>query len=186
MIEKGERTTEIGRLQRYAVDHVLDRTGRLVGGGGQKGRSVACIGSGPGSLACGAGLARRGYRVTVFDRRELCGGLNTYGIAAYKTRASDSLREVEMVKSLGVEFRQKTEIGRDVSFDQLEKDFDAIFVGVGLGETWAIDIPGVDLGGGRIVNKIIERTKTLPFPQIKIGRRVACIGAGNTAIDVVT
>src|SRR6267378_2372606 len=68
-------------------------------------------------------LARRGYRVTVFDRSELSGGLSTYGIAAYKTRAADSLREVEMVKSLGVKFRQKTEIGLDVSFAQLEKDF---------------------------------------------------------------
>jgi len=186
MVEKGERAIEIGRLQRYAVDHVLDRNIHLFCAGAPNGRSVACIGSGPASLACGAGLARRGYRVTVFDRRELSGGLNTYGIAAYKTRASDSLREVEMVKSLGVEFRQKTEIGRDVSFDQLEKDFDAIFVGVGLGETWAMDIPDEDLDGVCGAIEFIERTKTLPFPQIKIGRRVACIGAGNTAIDVVT
>jgi dihydropyrimidine dehydrogenase (NAD+) subunit PreT len=114
------------------------------------------------------------------------GGLNTYGIAAYKTRATDSLREVEMVKSLGVEFLQKTEIGRDVSFDRLEKDFDAIFIGVGLGETWAMDIPGEDLEGVCGALEFIERTKILPFEQISIGRRVACIGAGNTAIDVVT
>ena len=122
----------------------------------------------------------------MFDRGELPGGLSTYGIAAYKTRVSDSLREVEMVKSLGVEFRQKTEIGRDVSFDQLEKDFDAIFIGVGLGETWAMDIPGGDLEGVCGAIEFIERTKVLPFPQVSIGRRVACIGAGNTAIDVVT
>jgi dihydropyrimidine dehydrogenase (NAD+) subunit PreT len=186
MVEKGERAIEIGRLQRYAVDHVLDRNIHLFHAGTPNGRSAACIGSGPASLACAAELARRGYRVTIFDRRELPGGLNTYGIAAYKTRAVDSLREVEMVKSLGVEFRQKTEIGQDVSFAQLEKDFDAIFIGVGLGETWAMDIPGEDLEGVCGAIEFIERTKVLPFNQITLGRRVACIGAGNTAIDVVT
>jgi len=79
-----------------------------------------------------------------------------------------------------------TEIGLDVSFAQLEKDFDAIFIGVGLGETWAMEIPGEDLEGVCGAIEFIERTKVLPFPQVSIGRRVACIGAGNTAIDVVT
>ena len=186
MVEKGERAIEIGRLQRYAVDHVLDRNIRLFHAGAPNGRRAACIGSGPASLSCAAELARQGYHITIFDRRELPGGLSTYGIAAYKTRATDSLREVELVKSLGVEFRQKTEVGRDVSFDRLDKDFDAIFVGVGLGETWAMDIPGEDLEGVCGAIEFIERTKVLPFGQITIGRRVACIGAGNTAIDVVT
>jgi glutamate synthase (NADPH/NADH) small chain len=186
MVEKGERAIEIGRLQRYAVDHVLDRKISLFHAGAPNGRRVACIGSGPASLACAAELARRGYAVTLFDRRELPGGLDTYGIAAYKLRASDSLREVDMVKSLGVEFRQKTEIGRDVTFAQLEKDFDAIFIGVGLGETWAMDIPGEELEGVFGALEFIEHTKVGSFDQVVLGRRVACIGAGNTAIDVVT
>src|SRR5580692_764178 len=186
MLEKGEQAIEIGRLQRFAVDHVLDRDIRLFQPGAPNGRRVACIGSGPASLACAAQLARLGYRVTIFDRRELSGGLNTYGIAAYKTRVADSLREVEMVKSLGVEFRQRVEIGKDVTFAQLEKDFDAIFIGVGLGETWAMNIPGEDLEGVCGALEFIEPTKSLPFSQVKIGRRIACIGAGNTAIDVVT
>jgi glutamate synthase (NADPH/NADH) small chain len=186
MHEKGEEAIEIGRLQRYAVDHVLDRDIRLFQAGESNGRRVVCIGSGPASLACAAGLARQGYAVTVFDRGELPGGLSTYGIAAYKTRVSDSLREVEMVKSLGVEFRQKTEVGRDISFAQLEQDFDAVFIGVGLGETWAMNIPGEKLDGVCGAIEFIERTKILPFEQVSIGRRVACIGAGNTAIDVVT
>jgi glutamate synthase (NADPH/NADH) small chain len=186
MVEKGERAIEIGRLQRFAVDHVLDRKIQLFQAGQANGRRVACIGSGPASLACAALLARRGYSVTVFDRRELSGGLNTYGIAAYKTRIADSLREVEMVKSLGVAIRQNLEIGRDVSFNQLEKDFDAIFIGVGLGETWAMNIPGEDLQGVSGALEFIEATKSQPFSRVAIGRRVACIGAGNTAIDVVT
>lgn len=186
MLEKGERAIEIGRLQRFAVDHVLDKNIRLFQAGKPNGRRVACMGSGPASLACAAQLARQGFAVTIFDRRELAGGLNTYGIAAYKTRAADSLREVEMVKSLGVEFRQRVEIGKDISFAQLEKDFDAIFVGIGLGETWAMNIPGEDLDGVCGALEFIEQTKSMPFSHVKIGRRIACIGAGNTAIDVVT
>ena len=186
MVEKGEEAIEIGRLQRYAVDHVLDRNIRLFHAGAPNGRRVACIGSGPASLSCAAALARKGYAVTIFDRAELPGGLSTYGIAAYKTRVSDSLREVDMVKALGVLFRQKVEVGRDVSFAQMEKEFDAIFIGVGLGETWAMDIPGEDLEGVCGAMEFIERTKVLPFPQVSIGKRIACIGAGNTAIDVVT
>ena len=186
MVEKGEKAIEIGRLQRFAVDPVLDRKIPLFQAGHANGRRVACIGSGPASLACAALLARIGYRVTVYDRRELSGGLNTYGIAAYKTRMADSLREVDMIKSLGVEFRQNVEIGRDMSFVQLEKDYDAIFIGVGLGETWAMNIPGEDLDGVRGALEFIEPTKSLPFSRVVVGRRVACIGAGNTAIDVVT
>jgi dihydropyrimidine dehydrogenase (NAD+) subunit PreT len=186
MHEKEEKPIEIGRLQRYAVDHVLDRNIQLFHAGAPNGKRVALIGSGPASLACAAELAKLGYRTTIFDRNELPGGLDTYGIAAYKLRAQDTLREVELVRGLGVEFRQKTIVGSDVTFAQLEKDFDAIFIGVGLGETGALKIPGEDLQGVFGAMQFIEPTKVRPFAQLAIGRRVACIGAGNTAIDVVT
>src|SRR5712692_1279527 len=186
MHEKGEKAIEIGRLQRYSVDHVLDNKIALFRAGAANGKRVACIGSGPASLACAAELAQRGYRVTIFDRNELAGGLNTYGIAAYKTRAQDSLREVEFVRQLGVELRQKTAVGRDISFADLEKQFDAVFIGVGLGETWTLDLRGENLQGVYGAMEFIEQTKVKPFAGIEIGRRVACIGAGNTAIDVVT
>lgn len=186
MYEKGEQPIEIGRLQRYAVDFVLDHDIRLFRAGAPNGKRVACIGSGPASLACAAELAKWGYAVTIFDKNELAGGLNTYGIAAYKTRAADSLREVEFVRQLGVAIRQKTEVGRDVAFADLEKQFDAIFIGIGLGETWALDLPGENLAGVYGAMEFIERTKVEPFARIEVGRRVACIGAGNTAIDVVT
>jgi dihydropyrimidine dehydrogenase (NAD+) subunit PreT len=186
MVEKGVKPIEIGRLQRYAVDFVLDRKIQLFHAGLPNGRRVACIGSGPGSLACSSELAKLGYRVTIFDRNEIAGGLNTYGIAAYKLRAEDSLREAEMVRALGVEFKQKVEVGRDVSLAQLEKEFDAVFIGVGLGETWALDLPGEDLIGVCGAMEFIEATKMRSFSEVQVGRRIACIGAGNTAIDVVT
>ena len=154
--------------------------------GAPNGKRVACIGAGPAGLACASELAKWGYQVTIFDRMENPGGLNTYGIAAYKTRAAEAIREVDLVKQLGVEFRQNTEVGRDIRFSDLEKRFDAIFVGVGLGETWDLTLPGEDLPGVRGAIEFIEQTKVQPFHQVEIGRRIACIGAGNTAIDVVT
>ena len=184
--ERGERPIEIGRLQRYAVDHVLDNGVRLFCAGAPNGRRVACIGSGPASLACAAELAKWGYAVTIFDKNELPGGLNTYGIAAYKTRAHDSLREVEMVRGLGVELRQQVEVGRDIAWQELETQFDVIFIGIGLGETWALNLPGEELKGVCGAMEFIEQTKVKAFPEVEVGHRIACIGAGNTAIDVVT
>ncbi len=186
MQEKNEKPIEIGRLQRYSVDYVLDRRIKLFHAGSPNGKKVACIGSGPASLACAAELAQRGYKVTIFDRNELPGGLDTLGIAAYKLRAKDSLREVEMIRDLGVEFRQKVVVGKDKAFSDIEKEFDAIFVGVGLGETWDLEIPGNELAGVAGALEFIEATKMRPFGDVPVGRRVACIGAGNTAIDVVT
>jgi dihydropyrimidine dehydrogenase (NAD+) subunit PreT len=186
MHEKGERAIEIGRLQRYAVDYVLDNKIQLFHAGAPNGKRVACIGSGPASLACAAQLARQGYDVTLFDRNEQPGGLNTYGIAAYKTRAEQAIREADLVKQLGVKFRQNTTVGKDISFAQLEKDYAAVFVGVGLGETWALNLPGEDLHGVYGAIEFIEATKKQAFRSVEVGKRVACIGAGNTAIDVVT
>lgn len=186
MHEKGEHPIEIGRLQRYAVDYVLDNNIQLFVAGAPNGKRIACVGSGPASLACAAELAKWGYDVTIFDRNELPGGLNTYGIAAYKMRATDAIREADLVKQLGVKFRQQVEVGRDVAFVDLENEFDAIFIGVGLGETWALNLPGEHLHGVYGAIEFIEKTKVQPFQEVEIGKRVACIGAGNTAIDVVT
>src|SRR5579863_7238649 len=145
MHEKGESPIEIGRLQRYAVDYVFEKNVELFHAGAPNGKRVACVGSGPASLACAAELVKLGYDVTIFDRNELPGGLNTYGIAAYKARAADAIRETDLVKQLGVKFRQKIGVGRDISFADVEKQFDAIFIGIGLGEPWSLSLPGEDL-----------------------------------------
>jgi dihydropyrimidine dehydrogenase (NAD+) subunit PreT len=195
-----ERPVEIGRLQRYAVDYVLDREITLFRAGQPNGWRVACIGSGPASLACAADLAQRGYEVEIFDRNHAPGGLNTYGIAAYKSRAEDSLREVRMIEALGVKIRQgvevvvspatvggrKSKVESTLSLADLEQRFDATFIGVGLGETWDLQLPGEDLRGVYGAIEFIERTKSEPFSQVDVGLRVAVIGAGNTAVDVVT
>jgi dihydropyrimidine dehydrogenase (NAD+) subunit PreT len=188
-----ERPVEIGRLQRYAVDYALDRGVALFHAGQPNGRRVACIGSGPASLACAAALAQRGYEVEIFDRNPAPGGLNTYGIAAYKSRAEDSLREVKLVEALRVKIHQGVEVRGECeaaagfrTLADLESRFDAIFIGVGLGETWDLQLPGEDLHGVYGAIDFIERTKSEPFEEVDVGMRVAVIGAGNTAIDVVT
>jgi dihydropyrimidine dehydrogenase (NAD+) subunit PreT len=110
MNKEGQKPIEIGRLQRYAVDYALDNNIRLFQAAPVNGRRVACLGSGPASLACAADLAKWGYEVVVYDKNPMPGGLNTYGIAAYKTRAWESLREAKMVEDLGVKFHQGVEL----------------------------------------------------------------------------
>src|SRR5947209_12890069 len=101
-------------------------------------------------------------------------------------RARDVAMEVEMVRSLGVEIRSGVTIGKAVSVAELERDYDATFIGVGLGETEDLRIPGEDLAGCRDALSFIEETKSKSFDQVQVAKRVAVIGAGNTAIDVVT
>src|SRR5215467_4282831 len=133
MNAREQRPIEIGRLQRFAMDHFYSNGARLtVPQTASKGR-VACIGGGPASLACAAELRRNGIAVTIFDSRPLPGGLNTYGVAEYKLRPADSLKEVALVRSMGVEFQTEVEVGSRVPIEALEEKYDAIFLGVGLG-----------------------------------------------------
>ena len=183
---EGKRPVEIGRLQRHAVDHVLDRGIKVLQAGKENGHRVAMIGAGPASLACAAELRRLGYGAVIFDSKPHPGGLNTYGIAAYKMRAEDSVRETEMIRALGVEMRNGVTVGRDVSLEQLEHEYDAIFLGVGLGETEELHIESEHIRRCADALSFIEKTKTNGFDHVQVGTRVAVIGGGNTAIDVAT
>jgi glutamate synthase (NADPH/NADH) small chain len=175
-----QKPIEIGRLQRFAMDRFYDAKGRLPAAQSAAAKRVACVGGGPASLACAAELARRGHSVTIFDNRAQPGGLNTYGVAEYKLRAADSLREVELVRSLGVEFRQ-AEVGAAVSLEDLEQEFAFVFLGLGLGAMERLGIPGEQAAGVIDALRFIERYKT--SSDFAVGRRVIVIGGGNTAID---
>jgi dihydropyrimidine dehydrogenase (NAD+) subunit PreT len=173
---------EIGRLQRHAMDYFYSSGAKLpFGPRADRGKKVACIGAGPASLACAVELRKRGYGVTIFERRTLAGGLNTYGVAEYKLRPADSLREVELVKSLGVEFRFGVNVGSDVAMEDLEREYAAIFIAVGLGPPVPMNLPGEDLEGVVDALRFIADYKTAR--TIPVGRKVAVIGGGNTAID---
>ncbi len=171
---------EIGRLQRYAMDRFYEKPSIPEAYARGSVGKVACIGGGPASLACAAELRRRGVAVTVFDNRAVPGGLNTYGVAEYKLRPADSLREVELVRAMGVEFR-RAEVASSAALDELEGAFDLVFIGVGMGAMERLGIPGEDAHGVIDALRFIERYKTLP--DFAVGRRVIVIGGGNTAID---
>ena len=173
---------EIGRLQRHAMDSFYGNGAKLPWArASEKGGKVACIGAGPASLACAAELRKHGYGVTIFESRPLAGGLNTYGVAEYKLRPTDSLREVELVKSLGAEFRFGVTVGEEITLEDLEQEYAAIFLAIGLGPTETIALPGEDLTGVVDALRFIADYKTAQ--TIPVGRRVAVIGGGNTAID---
>jgi glutamate synthase (NADPH/NADH) small chain len=132
-------------------------------------------------LAAAAELKQRGFQVTVFDKNALPGGLNTYGVAEYKLPLADSLREIELIRELGVEFRLGVEIGGETSLAELEEEFDVIFVGAGLGPMHRLSILGNDHPGVVEALEFIEDYKTGKTTRV-IGK-VVVVGAGNTAID---
>ena len=172
---------EIGRLQRFAMESFYaSGAGIPTRGAEERTEKIACIGAGPASLACAAELRLQGFQVTVIDRRALPGGLNTYGVAEYKLRAADSLREIEMIRGLGVEFRV-ADIADAAAVEALEPEFDCIFLGVGLGAMHKLDIPGGNHPGIVDALEFIAAYKT--GEPLSGARSVVVIGAGNTAID---
>ena len=173
----------IGRLQRHAMDSVSDRGPSMIPTAPASGKSVAVVGSGPAGLSCAGELARRGHAVTVFEKRELAGGLSTYGIIGLREPVAVSLAEVQMIEGLGVRIERNAELGRDFSLPDLQGRFDAVFLGIGLGGTLEMEIVGEEW----IVDGLeyIEGSKG-NGASTPIGRNVTVIGAGNTAIDCAT
>jgi dihydropyrimidine dehydrogenase (NAD+) subunit PreT len=178
---QGREPIAIGQLQRHAMDafHAvggsLPRSERT-----EHKESVACIGAGPASLAAAAELRQRGYAVTVFDKRPLPGGLNTYGVAEYKLSASASLREIELIAELGVTFRFGVSIDA-ASLAKFEKEFAFLFLGVGLGTMHRLDLPGSEHPSVVDALQFIEDYKLGLTTSLE--GSVIVIGAGNTAID---
>jgi len=177
-----QQPIEIGRLQRHAMDDFYRNGAKPpFRAAATKKARIACIGAGPASLACAAELRKHGYGVTIFECRPLAGGLNTYGVAEYKLRPADSLREVELVKSMGVEFCFGVTVGRDVAIEALERDYATIFLAVGLAAPEPLGLSGGNLEGVVDALRFIADYKTAQ--TIQVGRRVAVVGGGNTAID---
>ena len=176
-----QRPIAIGKLQRHAMEFFYDVGGALPQAAVALPWKVACIGAGPASLACSAELRAQGARAIIFDQRPLAGGLNTYGVAQYKLAPEESGREVELIRAAGVEFLTGIEIGKDILLDDLLRDHDAIFLGIGLGGTQPLGIPGEHLGGIQTALQFIADYKNRR--PVNIGDRVVVIGGGNTAID---
>ncbi len=185
--ERGEKAIEIGRLQRYAIDWYFENgMPKLFTPAPKNGKSVGIIGAGPAGLACAAELALLGYDVTVYEGKTLAGGLDTWGIAPYKMSYKDSLNEVKLVESFGVKIKTGVWVGKNLSLIELEKKHDAVFLGVGLGQSPDLRIPGEDLVGVYDALDFIEKVTPRRWSDVEVGKRVAVIGAGNTAVDAAT
>jgi dihydropyrimidine dehydrogenase (NAD+) subunit PreT len=172
---------QIARLQRFAMDSLYESGAPLpFEPGADTGFSVALIGAGPASLACAAELRRRGIRAHLYDARPLPGGLNTYGVAEYKLPLVESLREIEMLSQLGVDFHFETMIDA-IGLTELEQRHDAVFLGIGLGTIHQLGIAGEQLAGVTNALDLIAGYKSGALATVPA--RVVVVGAGNTAID---
>lgn len=187
MHDKGEKPIEIGRLQRFAIENYFD-TGmpKLFEIKPRKNKSIGIVGSGPAGLACAAELSLLGYKVKIYESNKVPGGLNTWGIAPYKMTRADSLREIELIKSFGVEIQTGVTVGEDLPVNELFKTHDAVFIGIGLGESGLMKIPGENLDGVVDALKFIEEVKLEKWSEVDVGKNVTVIGGGNTAIDAAT
>ncbi|HDR9057694.1 NAD(P)-dependent oxidoreductase [Burkholderia vietnamiensis] len=175
----------IGALQRHATDWAMATGAVRFTRAPDTGRHVAVVGAGPAGLACAHRLALAGHRVTLFDARAKAGGLNEYGIAAYKTVDDFAQREVEWLLSVGgIALQTGVALGRDVTLDALREGHDAVFVAMGLTGVRTLAIDGEQLSG--VVNAVdfIEQVRQADaLENVPVGRRVVVIGGGNTAID---
>lgn len=187
VLNAGEQAPiRIGALQRHAVDHLLARRGpHPFVRAPDSGRRIAVVGAGPAGLAFAHRAALLGHAITVFDTRPKPGGLNEYGLAAYKMTDDFAQREVEFLLGVGgIELRHGARLGAQLHLHALRRDFDAVFLGIGLGGSNALGIPGEALPGVRdALDFIAELRQAKDKTQVPIGEEVVVIGGGNTAID---
>jgi dihydropyrimidine dehydrogenase (NAD+) subunit PreT len=176
----------IGLLQRYAVDHVLDAGIQLFRRGPETGKHVAVVGGGPAGLACAHRLSMLGHQVTLFEARDKLGGLNEYGIAAYKVVDQIAQREVAYILAIGgIAVRLGAVLGRDVTLSGLRRDHDAVFLGLGLGGANALGLEQESVAGVYdAVDYIAQLRQAEDLSLCPVGRRIVVIGGGMTAIDI--
>ncbi len=182
-----ERPIEIGRLQRHATDRLMESGIQPYRQGPSTGRSVAVVGAGPAGLACAHALAVAGHAVTIYEARPKLGGLNEYGIAAYKTVDGFAQREVAFVLGVGgINVVHGRRLGAGLTIDELAATHDAVFLAVGLDTVNRLGIEDALDGVVDGVSLIADIRQASDLAAIPIGRRVVVIGGGMTAIDVAS
>jgi glutamate synthase (NADPH/NADH) small chain len=190
-----EEPIPIAKLQRYSTEKAMENNWKLferktlantlLGDGGVK--KVAIVGAGPAGLSCAHSLSKEGIDVTIYEKESKGGGLMTYGIAAYKVTPQFCEDEVNYILSIGgIEVKYNQELGKDVSLTQLKKEYDAVYLGIGVGVARQLEIPGEKLEGVVDAISFIYDLRSKGYSSIPVGDKVAVIGMGMTAIDAAT
>jgi dihydropyrimidine dehydrogenase (NAD+) subunit PreT len=181
-----DQPVKIGLLQRYATDALIAEKSHPYSRAKKTGKSVAVVGAGPAGLACAHRLAMHGHAVTMFDARKKSGGLNEYGIAAYKSVDDFAQKEVDFVLSIGgITVEHGKALGKKLKLKDLQSEFDAVFLGIGLQGVNDLGIKDDDASGVEdAVDYISDLRQAKDVSKLKVGRRVVVIGGGMTAVDV--
>ena len=192
VLAKKGKPVAIGRLERYVADWELGQGVTPPALPPPTGKKVAVVGAGPAGLTCAADLARIGHKVTLFEALHAPGGVLMYGIPEFRLPKAIVHAEVNYVKSLGVELRLNAVVGKIFTVDELlnEGGYDAIFLGTGAGLPMFMNIPGENYNGVYSANEFLTRVNLMKgylFPEwdtpVKVGKKVAVVGAGNVAMD---
>jgi glutamate synthase (NADPH/NADH) small chain len=182
-----EKPISIARLQRYATEPAIQQKWPLYPRKKNTGKKVAVVGAGPAGLSAAHVLARNGVEVTIYEKEAKGGGLMTYGVAAYKVTPEFCQEEVDYILSVGgIEVKYNQELGKNIQLADLQKHYDAVFLGIGVGIARGLEIPGENLAGVVDAISYIYDIRTKPFNEIPVGDKVVVIGLGMTAIDAAT
>ena len=194
-----EEAIPIAKLQRYSTEIAMKNNWQLFkrkdassspsGDGGSNGgrKKVAIIGAGPAGLSCAHTLSIEGVDVTIYEKESKGGGLMTYGIAAYKVTPQFCDDEVNYITGIGgIEIKYNQELGKNILLEDLQKNFDAVYIAIGVGLARQLEIPGEELEGVEDAIKFIYDLRSKGYDKIAVGDKVAVIGMGMTAIDAAT
>src|SRR5215470_15358545 len=172
-----EEPIQIARLQQYSTMMALEQNWQLFERKKSNGKKVAIVGAGPAGLSCAHSLSREGVDITIFEKESKGGGLMTYGIAAYKVTPQFCEDEVNYITAIGgIEIRYGQELGKDFTLASLKKEFDAVFLGIGVGVARQLDIPGEKLEGVVDAIGFIYNLRANGYPSVPVGDKVAVIG----------
>jgi len=183
---EGDQPVKIGLLQRFATDRASELGAKFFTRQASTGHTVAIVGAGPAGLSCAHRLATLGHEVVIYEAHEKSGGLNEYGLAAYKMAGDYAQHEVQDILSIGgISVKHGVKVGEDITFAELQTNYDAVFMGVGLGANKEMQLDGEQVSGAiNAVEYIHQLRQAKDLGQLPVGQNIVVIGGGMTAIDI--